>query len=93
MESGPVFEDAVGAQFLTSVLTLPTIVNERHDTLEFLNHIYIRHTVRLVVSVDGLPASPISEHRQGASGPPSGRRVLQTEKRADGGTAGRPRPP
>jgi hypothetical protein len=80
MESGPVFEDAVGAQFLTSVLTLPTIVNERHDTLEFLNHIYIRHRVRLVVSVDGLPASPISEHRQGATGPPSGRRILQTEK-------------
>ncbi|HEX5608566.1 MAG TPA: hypothetical protein VFX45_00580 [Solirubrobacterales bacterium] len=80
MESGPVFEDAVGAQFLTTVLTLPTIVNERHDTLEFLNHIYIRHTVRLVVSVDGLPSSPISEHRRGATGPPSGRRILQTEK-------------
>lgn len=80
METRPVFEDAVGAQFLTSVLTLPSIVKERHDTLEFLNHIYIRHQVRLVVSVDGLPASPMAQQRWAAAGPPSGRRTLQTER-------------
>jgi hypothetical protein len=80
MEVGPVFEDAVGAQFLTSVLTMPSIVNERHDTLEFLNHIYIRHKVRLVVSVEGLPTSLISQQRRAATGPTSGRRTLQTER-------------
>jgi hypothetical protein len=77
--SHPVFEDAVGAQLLTSVLTLPSIVRERHDTLTFLNHIYIRHDVRLVVNIDGLPA------RQGPEGggvsyhPWGGQRILQNK--------------
>jgi len=74
----PAFEDAVGAQLLTSVLTLPSIIKERHDSLTFLNHIYIRHDVRLVVAVDGLPSPRDSAGSQG-SYRSWGRRTLQTK--------------
>jgi hypothetical protein len=53
----PVYEDSIGAQLLTDVLTFPSNIKERHDTLEFINHMYITHTVRLVVEV-GVPAEP-----------------------------------
>lgn len=45
------FHDAVGARLLTAVLTMPTMIKERHDSLEFLNHVYLRHNVRAVVAV------------------------------------------
>ena len=58
METGwPLFEDSVGAQLLTAVLTSSTLIKERHDSLEFLNHVYLRHHVRVVVAVDRLVGS------------------------------------
>lgn len=69
----------MGAQLLTHVLTLPPNVKERHDTLEFVNHIYIHHKVRLVVSVDRLPTSTRSAHRQQLPYRAWGQRSLQTE--------------
>jgi hypothetical protein len=77
MEAGPVFEDAIGAQFLTQVLTLPSIIKERHDTLEFENHLYIRHNVRLVVAIDRLPDPPDPGHRTPAPYPAWGTNVLR----------------
>lgn len=58
MKAGPVFEDSIGAQLLTDVLTMSSNIKERHDTLEFVNHIYIHHSVRLVVNVDRGPSTP-----------------------------------
>lgn len=77
MEVGPLFEDAVGAQLLTSVLTSPSIIKERHDTLDFENHVYIRHDVRLVVAIDRLPLAPDIEDRRPAPYPAWGTSVLQ----------------
>lgn len=59
----PMFEDAVGAQLLSAVLQPQpqTLIKERHDSLEFLNHVYLRHHVRVVVAVDRLPGSVTGE--------------------------------
>jgi hypothetical protein len=78
VEVGPVFEDSIGAQFLTSVMTLPSIIKERHDTLHFDNHIYIRHEVRLVVAVEGLPLSRSAEEDSRAPYRAWGTSALQT---------------
>jgi hypothetical protein len=77
MSPGPVFEDSVGAQLLTAVLTLPPVIKERHDTLDFVNHTYIRHDVRLVIDIDGLPHSPEAQARRAALHPAWGGGVLQ----------------
>jgi hypothetical protein len=77
MDVGPIFEDAVGAQLLTAVLTMPSIVKERHDKLDFENHVYIRHDVRLVVAVDRLPLSPDTQEGRIAPYPAWGTSVLQ----------------
>lgn len=78
MKVGPAFEDAIGAQFLTQVLTLSSIIKERHDTLEFENHLYIRHNVRLVVAIDRLPDPP--RHRAPAPYPAWGTNVLRATR-------------
>jgi hypothetical protein len=51
----PSVEDSIGAQLLTTVLAQPPIIKERHDTLTFVNHLYIRHDVRLVIALDRFP--------------------------------------
>ena len=77
MKAGPIFEDAIGAQFLTTVLSQPSIIKERHDTLEFENHLYIRHKVRLVVAIDRLPEPPDPRQRTPAPYPAWGENVLR----------------
>jgi hypothetical protein len=74
---GPTYRDAVGAQLLTAVLTMPAIVKERHDTLDFENHVYIKHSVRLIVAVDHLFPSPEAHHRRIAPYPVWGGNLIQ----------------
>lgn len=52
-ESGPRFKDSSGADLLAAIMQRSAAVRERHDSLEFLNHAYLRHTVRLVVDIGG----------------------------------------
>jgi hypothetical protein len=44
-------------------MTWQGLIKERHDSLEFLNHVYLQHNVRLIVAVDRLarPASTDAE--------------------------------
>jgi hypothetical protein len=46
MEAGPVFEDAIGAQFLTQVLTLPSIAYQIRRILVIVHPRRILHGAR-----------------------------------------------
>lgn len=46
------FSDSVGADLLTAIASLDTLVRERHDFLEFASQSKLRHEVRVTIGLD-----------------------------------------
>ena len=52
-QAAPTFSDAIGADLLTATARQDWRLKERHDSLEFLNHAYLKHDIRLTLSLTG----------------------------------------